>query len=489
MRWVILVALICAGSLFAQPFGPYLVAESDPLSELGNAKVAVDSTGVAHIFYERNDNGARFIMYAAVDASNGDIITELHAVFLALTYRVFLEDVAVTPGGAPRCLVFTADPGDYNLYVVQWTGSSWTETLLFHDQDGWSPNGPLPHWIEYCRFVAADDSFTQVCLYNTGIAGGGWITEPFASPVACFIRPTGEVSSFPIGFGGQMTFGTLRCRSLSADSMYVWGTDNFGPFRRYLVRSDSVTEELATYDLDWCQYGELAGMSVSGGDQIHVTGMTLCIPECLIFERVSGDSCSAIGDVRVYPPMNLPGTFAVFEQHGFVFPLFDQNEVQLLRVDTLATIAAPVGTIAWRDGPVQILTAHCDVSASGEIATVYTDCDPATAADRIWLASCDWLTPLGVREPAAPVPNEISLTAYPNPFNSFVRIEYDLPRAGDVRLSVFNTLGQEVATLVDERVSAGAHSLTWSPGGASGVYLVRLVSNDFVSSKKVLYIR
>ncbi len=488
MRWFIVV-LIFAGSLLAQPFGPFLITSVESPIEIGRAKVAVDSFGIAHIFYERNDNGAKYIIYAAADASNGNLITEPEAVYFALTYRVFLEDVAVTPGGIPKCLVFTADPSDYNLYLVQRSGNSWTETLLFHDQDGWSPNGPLEHWLEYCRFVATTDSFTQASLYITGIAGGGWITEPFATPVACFVNSSGEVSSFRLEYGAQMTFGTLRCQSLSADSMYCWVDGNFVGFVKIIARSDSTNEVIANYSYDACMYGELAGMSVSGGDQIHVTSMTLCIPACLAFERINGDSCAMINEVRVYPPMNLDVSYAVFDQHGFVFSLHDLNEIQLLRVDTLGEVAAPIGTIAWRDGPVQILTAHCDVSNTGEIATVYSDHDPATSVQRVWLASCDWLTPLDSREAPAPVPQSISLTTYPNPFNSTVRIDYELPRAGDARVSIYNTLGEQVATLFDGHTNAGSHTLNWSPNAASGVYFVKLVSGEFVTSRKILYIR
>lgn len=87
------------------------------------------------------------------------------------------------------------------------------------------------------------------------------------------------------------------------------------------------------------------------------------------------------------------------------------------------------------------------------------------------------------------VPQGYSLSTYPNPFNSTVRIDYELPRASDVELTVHNTLGQQVASLFSGRAQAGAHSVSWSPDAASGVYFVKLVSGDFTTSRKVLYIR
>ena len=92
-------------------------------------------------------------------------------------------------------------------------------------------------------------------------------------------------------------------------------------------------------------------------------------------------------------------------------------------------------------------------------------------------------------EPSATFPTDFSLTTFPNPFNASVRIDYELPRASDVRVSIHNTLGQQVATLFNGRANAGTHTLNWSPETASGVYLVKLVSGTFVTSRKILYIR
>jgi hypothetical protein len=61
---------------------------------------------------------------------------------------------------------------------------------------------------------------------------------------------------------------------------------------------------------------------------------------------------------------------------------------------------------------------------------------------------------------------------YPNPFRPSTTIRYDLETAASVRLTVHNTLGQTVATLVDEPQTPGTHSVQWTPAGnAPGVYL------------------
>ena len=84
---------------------------------------------------------------------------------------------------------------------------------------------------------------------------------------------------------------------------------------------------------------------------------------------------------------------------------------------------------------------------------------------------------------------------YPNPFNPNTEIRFDLPEAVKVQIKVYNTMGQEVTTLVDEIRSAGAHRIIWdsrSASGvqvASGVYVYQIKAGDFVDSKKMVLIR
>ncbi len=79
---------------------------------------------------------------------------------------------------------------------------------------------------------------------------------------------------------------------------------------------------------------------------------------------------------------------------------------------------------------------------------------------------------------------------YPNPFNPSTRIRYDLPESAQVRLEIYNLLGERVATLVDARQEAGSHQVAFEAGHlASGVYLYRLQAGDFVRTKKLTLIR
>ena len=80
---------------------------------------------------------------------------------------------------------------------------------------------------------------------------------------------------------------------------------------------------------------------------------------------------------------------------------------------------------------------------------------------------------------------------YPNPFNPTTKISYDLPDETNVTLKVFNSLGQEVMTLVNEqKQQAGRYQVTFNSAGlASGIYLYKIQAGNFVQTKKMILMK
>lgn len=96
-----------------------------------------------------------------------------------------------------------------------------------------------------------------------------------------------------------------------------------------------------------------------------------------------------------------------------------------------------------------------------------------------------------VADPDQPeVPSTFALRQnYPNPFNPTTTISFDLPRAGEYRLQVFNALGQTVDEIAGHSV-AGTVVIEWDGSGlASGVYLYKVTAGDFSASRKMLLLK
>jgi hypothetical protein len=79
---------------------------------------------------------------------------------------------------------------------------------------------------------------------------------------------------------------------------------------------------------------------------------------------------------------------------------------------------------------------------------------------------------------------------YPNPFNPATVIKYQLPNSSNVIIKVFDILGKEVSTLVNERIEAGYHQVEFNGGNlASGLYLYKIEADGFTEVKKMMLIK
>jgi len=102
----------------------------------------------------------------------------------------------------------------------------------------------------------------------------------------------------------------------------------------------------------------------------------------------------------------------------------------------------------------------------------------------------------GLKAQNISIPSSYSLKQnYPNPFNPETAIEFSLPKAGKVTLKIYNTLGQEVKTLVDKKMNVGYHRILWDgtdytgQSVASGIYFYRIKISEHVLGKRMLLIR
>ena len=107
------------------------------------------------------------------------------------------------------------------------------------------------------------------------------------------------------------------------------------------------------------------------------------------------------------------------------------------------------------------------------------------------------LSPVKVdEENVTEIPKEFALFQnYPNPFNPTTTIEYNVAKPGLLTLKIYNLIGQEIITLVEKKQGAGKYKIEWngldSNGYAvgTGLYFVRMVTGEFITSKKILLLK
>jgi len=121
--------------------------------------------------------------------------------------------------------------------------------------------------------------------------------------------------------------------------------------------------------------------------------------------------------------------------------------------------------------------------------TLHNDmgCYGGPGATDLWEYQED--VPYGPQPPVQPSTIELRQN-YPNPFNPATTIEFLLPYPQEVHLTVYNLLGQQVATLADGPHIAGIHQVSFDGSGhASGVYIYQLVASDQVETKKMVLVK
>jgi len=121
--------------------------------------------------------------------------------------------------------------------------------------------------------------------------------------------------------------------------------------------------------------------------------------------------------------------------------------------------------------------------------------DVTASSNGPWTVTVDagWLLENGAEEL---IPDVFALhNNYPNPFNPITNIRYDIPEVSDVRIDIYNLMGQRVRTLVSKAHQPGRYSVQWNATNdmgaavASGMYIYKIHAKDFTSVKKLLLMK
>ena len=84
---------------------------------------------------------------------------------------------------------------------------------------------------------------------------------------------------------------------------------------------------------------------------------------------------------------------------------------------------------------------------------------------------------------------------YPNPFNPITTLRYDLPENGHVNITIYDMLGRQVKTLVNQRQDAGYRSIIWNDTNdygkpvSAGIYLYQIQAGEYMQTKKMVLLK
>jgi hypothetical protein len=152
--------------------------------------------------------------------------------------------------------------------------------------------------------------------------------------------------------------------------------------------------------------------------------------------------------------------------------------------------AGSVGANAAPGGSGYIVSVTAGTNCSNTTFS-YTTCNNSVPYNLASGTNFWFCHPMGITNSGNTVPTSYSLSQnYPNPFNPATVISFGIPKAGIVKLAVYDILGRTVATLVDEYKQAGNYKTDFDGTNlASGVYFYKLESGDFTANKKMLLVK
>ena len=213
-----------------------------------------------------------------------------------------------------------------------------------------------------------------------------------------------------------------------------------------------------------------------------------------VLEAVALDSCTTNGVCLGYGPG------IVTDGNGISNPFFVDDSIyrnwlwDTFQADVVDMETSAVAEIA-RANQLPFLAVRCISDLAGSAGSNQIDTYLELAADNAAAVATSvlgaWSQSLSSTDISYRFPGSYPvLSCFPNPFNPATTISYDLPLAGEVRLTIYDLLGREVTWLVDGYLEPGHHKVQWDGHNfASGVYIVRLLTPEYRKSIKMVLLK
>jgi len=284
--------------------------------------------------------------------------------------------------------------------------------------------------------------------------------------------------------GGYVVVGETNSYGLHSYGMYLQKFDSQGfqtGFQLYSWEGD--------------QYGECVRQTLDGG-YIIVGSRQLTTPPDLDAVIIKTDSNGTEEWRKIYggPSHDTAADVQVLPDSGYIVagmgkrsPLWHSWDVWVLRLDAYGdTLWTKFIGEEWMDEGARQIRCLPD---GGYIIAGTRQIDTGNSDAYLVRLGPDPVTSIPT-EPTNTIDNFVLHQNYPNPFNPETVISWQLAVGSHVNLLVYNPAGQKVATLVNERKPAGAHSINFNAGGlASGIYYYKIQAGNYQEVKKMILMK
>jgi hypothetical protein len=493
MKACIFALLTFSLASWAQPAeGPWVVMEADSSLIFRDVQVVIGGGITAKVFTLTDSTSPQLLLRRNFALDSHEL---LDSVLLEAAYDwpTQLWGAAIDSTGQ-WALVTKSDSTwlSYRLRLTSGTDSAWNAGQVYYGQTHWWDGDWLPAW--------------GVDITVEPAVGGGWVVawgagevsswnhfwEFWITPSIAFISPEDTtVVHDQYSWMGIETLG-ITVESLAPDTAvllcyHYGGLGNPDGLRiASISRQDQwvaqeAIAECASFAVATDMFSDHQFIALANFNGWNITRVIL----------LDQSGICSVQSVADFPDQ--PSAIAWNRNYGYACIFVSPTSIQLARIDTSGLMPLEVGTAYWRDSTRVIVSGDVAIAGNGEVVMAWTErpVNDGGASSRVMLASVGWNSPLSSKPQPEVVgsPRNFDLAAYPNPFNNSVRISYDLPKAGEVELNIYDVLGRHVQTLLNQTVSAGTHSIVWTPDGTSGLYFIHLRAGHETRVQKLMFIK
>ncbi|MCX6601652.1 MAG: T9SS type A sorting domain-containing protein [bacterium] len=479
-----LLALCLAECAWAQPLeGPWVAREFTSDFTVSNPHLCVRADSLVDLFCGVRTGTSGQVNHSVFDLSRHELAVAHNDLALPADWTHHIEDALTS--GSDWCVMVTG--------MASPSGGT-TRGTLFRGR-----NQPIQQHILFEDFWYGrpwyGGAMLEDCRLSERLGGGvivsgliegawGWEIDTWVWTVSVSegsVTPLWEYSFWPNVFIPNTD---------NAHAVSIAGDSALSVFHHYGGHTAAISalpgpmDSLPRQEIFSCPMRVLKLARTDGGRLLCLSGGTPM--QCLELSR--GGFCQVVSEFSA----ELSFHAAAWHPHyGFAVTFGSPSFLLLARMDTNGVAVHPLGILHERDPGHAITESDVTITDDGRVIAAWLEqTESQSALSRLMIASVGWDTYLEADDSRfIPRPSAFSLSAYPNPFNSTLKIEYTLPRAGDVEVSVYNVLGQMVETLLDARVENGTHAITWNPTCAGGLYFVTLKTESATRTAKVLYLR